>query len=47
MSGRHKFSQLTKDFSAEQKTRIAEKVSELKQEMALHELRQALKLSQL
>ncbi len=46
MSGRHKFSQLTKDFSAEQKTRIAEKVNELKEEMALHELRQALKLSQ-
>lgn len=46
MSGHHQFSNLTKDWSQERKERVAAKVAELKQEMALAELRQALELSQ-
>ncbi|AFY54701.1 putative transcriptional regulator with C-terminal CBS domains [Rivularia sp. PCC 7116] len=46
MTGHHKFSNLTKDFSAQRKTKIAAKKSQLCEEMALYELRQALKISQ-
>lgn len=46
MTGHQKFSNLTKDFSAERIAKIAEKTAQLKQEMAIHELRQALKISQ-
>jgi transcriptional regulator with XRE-family HTH domain len=46
MTGRHPFSELTKRFSAKRKARVAERVSELKAEMALAELRQARERSQ-
>ena len=46
MSGHHPFRELTKDFSPERQARIAEKVLQLKQEMALAELRQARQQSQ-
>ncbi|NEP60253.1 MAG: XRE family transcriptional regulator [Symploca sp. SIO2G7] len=46
MSGHRKFSELTKDFSPQRQARIADKVENLKKEMALNELRQALELSQ-
>lgn len=46
MSGHHKFSQLTEHFSKERQAKIAEKTAQLKVEMALGELRQALQLSQ-
>ncbi|WP_404787425.1 XRE family transcriptional regulator [Altericista sp. CCNU0014] len=46
MSGHHKFSQLTEDFSEERQAEISQKTVQLKAEMALGELRQALQLSQ-
>jgi transcriptional regulator with XRE-family HTH domain len=46
MTGHRPFSQLTKDFSAERKTRAAAKVRQMLTEMALHELRQARERSQ-
>ncbi|MGK7874737.1 MAG: XRE family transcriptional regulator [Xenococcaceae cyanobacterium] len=46
MTGHHKFSQLTEVFSEKRKERIAAKTAKLKEEMALNELRQALKISQ-
>ena len=46
MTGHKKFSNLTKDFSAERKAKIATQTAKLKEEMALAELRQALKISQ-
>ena len=41
MSGRHSFSELTKDFTPERRQRISEMKSELLAEMPLHELRRA------
>ncbi|WP_299412181.1 XRE family transcriptional regulator [Acaryochloris sp. IP29b_bin.148] len=41
-----KFSELTEDWPQERKERVAKKVSEMKGEMALNELRQALEISQ-
>jgi ribosome-binding protein aMBF1 (putative translation factor) len=46
MSGHRKFFQLIENFSEERQAEIAQKTSQLKVEMSLHELRQALKLSQ-
>ncbi|BAZ15399.1 putative transcriptional regulator [Calothrix sp. NIES-4071] len=46
MTGHQKFSNLTQNFSAERIAKIADKTAQLKQEMAIHELRQALKISQ-
>ena len=46
MSGHNKFSNLTQNFSAERKAQIAAKTAQLSKEMALCELRQALKISQ-
>ena len=46
MSGHRKFSQLTQHFSEERRAGIAHQTSQLKVEMALKELRQALQLSQ-
>ena len=46
MSGRHSFSELTKDFTPERRQRIAEIESELLAEMPLHELRRARALTQ-
>jgi transcriptional regulator with XRE-family HTH domain len=46
MSGRRKFSQLTGHFSVERQAEITRKTAQLKAEMALGELRQALQLSQ-
>jgi transcriptional regulator with XRE-family HTH domain len=41
MTGRRPFKELTKKFSAERKARVEARVTELKQEMMLSELRQA------
>ena len=46
MSGRHSFSELTKDFTPERRQRIAEMKSELLDEMPLNELRRARALTQ-
>lgn len=46
MSGRHSFSELTKDFSPERRRRIDEIKAELLAEMPLHELRRARALTQ-
>jgi DNA-binding transcriptional regulator YiaG len=46
MTGHHSFANLTKDFGANRKAKIAAKTAQLKEEMALNELRQALKISQ-
>ncbi len=46
MSGHHSFSQLTANFDPERRAIIQDKVEQLKSEMALAELRKALKLSQ-
>lgn len=46
MSGHRKFSQLTEQFSEQRQAEIAQKSSQLKDQMALGELRQALQLSQ-
>lgn len=46
MTGHRPFKELTKGFSDARKARVASRVSELKSEMALHELRQARERSQ-
>jgi len=46
MTGHRPFSELTKGFSPERKKRVASRVTELKTDMALHELRQARAKSQ-
>jgi len=46
MTGHRPFSELIKGFSKERKARVATRVTELKAEMALHELRQARERSQ-
>ena len=46
MSGRHPFSELTKDFTPERRRRIEAMKSELLAEMPLHELRRARALTQ-
>ncbi len=46
MSGRHSFSELTKDFTLERRRRIAVMKGELLAEMPLHELRRARALTQ-
>ncbi len=43
---RRNFSELTQDWPEERKARVAAKVGEMKGQMALNELRQALELSQ-
>jgi ribosome-binding protein aMBF1 (putative translation factor) len=46
MSGHHKFSRLTENFSEERRAEVSQRTVQLKAEMALGELRQALHLSQ-
>jgi len=46
MTGHRPFSELTKGFSVDRKKRIAARVTELKADMALHELREAREKSQ-
>ena len=46
MSGRHSFSELTKDFTPERRQRIDAMKNELLAEMPLHELRRARSLTQ-
>jgi transcriptional regulator with XRE-family HTH domain len=46
MTGHRPFKELTKSFSKERTARVTTRVSELKTEMALHELRQARERSQ-
>ncbi len=46
MSGRHPFSELTRDFTPERRRRIKEMKGELLAEMPLHELRRARELTQ-
>ena len=46
MSGHRPFSELTKRFTPEQRARIDEKKAALRAEMALHELRQARRITQ-
>jgi ribosome-binding protein aMBF1 (putative translation factor) len=46
MTGHRPFNELTKSFSPERKTRVAARVTELKADMPLHELRQARERSQ-
>ena len=46
MTGHRPFSGLTKKFSPERKARVAQRVTEMKADMALHELRQAREQSQ-
>ena len=46
MTGHRPFKELTKGFSAARKAQVAARVSALKTEMALHELRQARERSQ-
>ncbi len=46
MSGHRPFTELTRRFSAKRKARVAERVAELKAEMALAELRHAREHSQ-
>ena len=46
MSGRHPFSELTRDFTPERRQRIDEMKRELLAEMPLHELRRARELTQ-
>ena len=46
MSGRHPFTELTKEFSPERRARIDTMKAELLAEVPLHQLRQALKLTQ-
>ena len=46
MAGHRPFSELTKDFSPEQRRRIDEEKRELLREMRLHELRRARELTQ-
>ncbi|GAB4200723.1 MAG: hypothetical protein Tsb002_36980 [Wenzhouxiangellaceae bacterium] len=46
MSGRNKFTKLTENLSPERRGEIEERKFELREEMAMHELRQALGASQ-
>jgi ribosome-binding protein aMBF1 (putative translation factor) len=46
MSGRKAFSNLTKDFSQERRAKIESQKVELREEMALHDLRKAIGASQ-
>ena len=46
MSGRHPFSELTKDFTPERRRRVDDVKRELLAEMPLHELRRARALTQ-
>ena len=46
MAGHRSFSDLTRGFSAERKARVAEKIAELRAEMELAELREALHITQ-
>ena len=46
MTGHRPFNELRKGFSPERKARVVARVTELKAEMALHELRQARERSQ-
>ena len=46
MSGRHNFSELTRDFTPERRQRIDEMKRELVAEMPLHELRRAREMTQ-
>ena len=46
MTGHRPFNELTKGFSPERKARVAARVSQLKADMPLHELRQARERSQ-
>ena len=46
MSGRHPFSELTRDFTPERRRRIDEMKRDLLAEMPLHELRRARELTQ-
>lgn len=46
MSGHHKFSQLIEQISEERQVEITQKTAQLKAEMALAELRQAVQMSQ-
>lgn len=46
MTGRHPLKALTKEFGPERAARVGRRVAELKAEMALHEIRQALQQSQ-
>ena len=46
MNRRKSFTELTKDLSPERRARIEERKIELREEMALHELRQAIGTSQ-
>lgn len=46
MSGRNSFEKLTRDISPERRVRIEERKIALREEMALHELRQAIGTSQ-
>ena len=47
MSGRHRFSELTENFTRERRKRVKDGTAELLQEMRLHELRRARELTQL
>ena len=46
MTGHKPFSELTKDFSLERKAKIASLTNQLREEMTLQELREALNLHQ-
>ena len=46
MSGRHLFSELTKDFTPERRARVEARKAELRAAMPLHELRQARAMTQ-
>lgn len=46
MTGRNRFSKLTENLSPERRARIEQRKIELREEMALHELRKALGASQ-
>ena len=46
MSGHHKFSELTKDFTPERRRRVDAMKRELVAEMPLHELRRAREMTQ-
>ena len=46
MSGRHPFSELTREFTPERRRRVDAMKSALRKDMALHELRRARSLSQ-
>ncbi len=46
MTGHRSFKELTKSFSPERKARVAARVTQLKADMPLHELRQARERSQ-